>query len=92
MWHRTEGQLNFSARVTLIAGSKECDLEGVSGIEKRDRRGDLFFIGGSDGHETSSYNIFYIPPKSTLDEAMRMIKQFDETGEVNYGNVISKVP
>jgi hypothetical protein len=52
--------------------------------EKRPLSRSLLGSGGSDGRGSSSYNMIYIPPKTPLEEAMRLINHFVVTGEIDY--------
>ena len=39
---------------------------------------------GSDGHEMTGYKFFYLPPKTSVEDAMRMINNYVETGEIGF--------
>jgi hypothetical protein len=52
--------------------------------EKRPLSRSLCCSGGSDGHGMTGYKFFYLPPKTTVEDAMRFINNYVATGDIGF--------
>jgi hypothetical protein len=41
-------------------------------------------LSGSDGHGMTGYKFFYLPPKTTVEDAMRFINNYVATGDIGF--------